>query len=231
MALQQSTITYDEVCLMPACICEDAEVVFFLQDDLLTTAGLPYVVGTVVSVTQLSTGAIEVVIQYDDATLPIVDGDKLEVIFPGASVVGTVCAPDCSGICDWMGKVLALIANTDLQSTYLLERQIYTPANWVADGTFVTPRMTLSPGMRLAAVKITCDTYDSGTTLTLNLKVGSTVVAQYIGNLSAQKSATILVNDILNDQKPTVEITGTAYTNYATAAKGLIVTLIGVVSP
>jgi hypothetical protein len=231
MALQQSTITYSEVCLMPACICEDADVVFFLQGGLLTTAGLPYLAGTVVLVTQLSTGAVEVVIQYDDATLPEVDGETLQVIFPGAAVTGTVCAPDCAGDCDWMGKVLAVQEAADPQTQYLLERQIYAPANWVANGTFVTPRMTLSPGMRLSAVKITCDTYDSGTTLTINLKVGATVVAQYVGNLSAQKSATILVNDILNDQKPTVEITGTAYVNYATAAKGLIVTLLGVTTP
>lgn len=231
MALQQSTITYDEVCLMPACICEDAEVVFFLQDDLLTTAGLPYVVGTVVSVTQLSTGAIEVVIQYDDATLPIVDGEKLEVIFPGAAVVGTVCAPDCSGICDWMGKVLKLWETVEPITAYKDPYQIYAPANWVADGQFEIPRMANLPGLRMFRVAIACSTYDSGTTLTLNLKIGSTVVAQYVGNLSAQKSATILVTDILNDQKPIVEITGTAYTNYATAAKGLVVTTFGVNIP
>ena len=231
MALQQSTITYSELCLMPACICENADVVFFLQGGLLTTAGLPYVAGTVVSVTQLSTGAVEVVIQYDDATLPTVDGEKLEVVFPGAAVTGSVCAPDCSGECDWMGKVLAVQAAADPRTEYLLERQIYAPANWVANGTFVTPRMALSPGLRLSAIKLTCDTYDSGTTIEFDLKVGSTVIAQYIGNLSAQKSATILVNDILNDQKPVVEITDTAYTNYATAAKGLIVTLLGVKTP
>ena len=231
MALQQSTITYAELCDMPACICEDAEVVFFLKGGLLTTDGLPYVAGTVVSVTQLSTGAVEVVIQYDDSTLPEVEGEPLEVIFPGAAVEGTVCAPDCAGECDWMGKVLAVQEAADPNTLFHLERQIYAPANYVADGTFVTPRMALSPGLRLSAVKLTCDTYDAGTTLTLNVKVGSTIIAQYVGNLSAQKSATILVTDILNDQKPVVEFTGTAYVNYATAAKGLFVTLLGVLAP
>jgi len=135
----------------------------------------------------------------------------------------------------------ALLADADndalgwLQSTTRADvaLAVVSPRRFVPGYQVRIPRSELLPldiaDVRQAQVVVVVGR--TGTTLTLNLKVGSTVVAQYIGNLSAQKSATILVNDILNDQKPIVEITGTAYANYATAAKGLIVTLIGVVSP
>jgi hypothetical protein len=229
MALRQSTKTYLDACDVPTCMCADAEVVFFLKDDLLTLSGKAYVDGTVVSVTELSTGAVQVVIQYDDADLPDVDGEKLEVIFPGVVAEGTVCDPDCAGECSWVKKAKAL--GSESEPVFYLERQIYGASNWVADGQFSTPRIALTPGLRLTAVRLTCHQYDAGTSLTLNLKVGATIHAQYVGNLSAQKGATILVADLPNDVLPEVEITGVTYANYATAAKGLIVTMIGTTMP
>lgn len=226
MALKQSTKTYLSTCEVPTCMCAGEDVFIFLKDDLLTLDGKPYIDGEVISVTELSTGAVNVVIQYDDTNLPEVEGEKLEIVFPGVVTEGTVCNPDCAGECSWIWK--AKLLGEDGQTLFHLERQIYGGSNWVADGNFKTPRIALTPGLKLTAVKITCMEYDAGTTLTLNVMVGSTIHAQYVGNLSAQKTATILVADLPNDVLPEVVITGTAYSNYATAAKGLIVTFIGI---
>jgi hypothetical protein len=227
MALRQSTKTYLDACDVPTCMCADAEVVFFLKDDLLTLSGKAYVDGTVVSVTELSTGAVQVVIQYDDADLPDVDGEKLEVIFPGVVAEGTVCDPDCAGECSWVKKVFSVLSSIGQGGIINRPYLIYPFSENVIDGQFELPRIPFPTGYRLTSVRLTCRTYDINTTTTVELRIGSTVYAQFIGDLREQRAMNILIPVLPYDQMPELHLNGTVSSIYLLAAKGLVLEMIG----
>lgn len=233
MALHNVVKHYASTCDMPQCMCEGCEVFIFLKDDQLTTSGLPYIMGTVTAIVNASSGGVDVTVQYSDLLLPLV-GDppaKLEIIFPSASIEGTACNPDCAGECDWITKVKRMLEsateNTLLQRHYIL----FNDEQDVANGSFLLPRIPFLPGMRLSDVRLTCFTYDINTTGTFRLKVGSSVKAQFIGNLAQQRQFTILSADLLNDVLPELTITGLTNGVYGQAAVGLVIELMGIHIP
>jgi hypothetical protein len=230
MALQNVVKHYADECDMPSCICVDGAVVIFLLDDELTTDGKPYFPGTVTEIEILTTGGVDITIQYDDATLPLVEGEPMAVIFPPAEDA-TVCDPDCAEDCDWFTKVRRMMdaeGNGGLLSRWYIA---YTSEEDVANGVFQIPRIPFDPGFRLTDVRITCFTYDINTTGTFTLKVGATNIAQFVGNLAQQRQMTILVTDLLNDELPELHITGVTNGVYGLAAAGLVLELLGIIIP
>lgn len=230
MSLQTVVKHYADECDMPACICVNGPVVIFLMGELLTTDGHPYFPGTVTVIDILTTGGVDVTIQYDDSTLPIVDAAPLEVIFPPAAEA-TVCDPDCNDDCDWFNKVRRML---DAEGTGgLLSRWyiLYESTADVANGVFEIPRIPFEPGFRITDLRITCFNYDINTTGTFTLKVGATNIAQYVGNLAQQRQLTILVQDLLNDELPELHITGLTNGVYGLAAAGLVLEFKGIIIP
>lgn len=230
MAIKTAVKHYADQCDMPSCICVDGPVVVFLRGDLLTTDGKPYFPGTVTLIDILTTGGVDVTIQYDDSTLPIVEGEPMEVIFP-VSDDATVCDPDCAAECDWFTKVRRML---DAEGTGgLLNRWyiLYESNEDVANGTFEIPRIPFEPGFRITDLRITCFVYDLNTTGTFTLKVGATNIAQFVGNLAQQRQMTILVTDLLNDELPELHITGLTNGVYGLAAAGLVLEFIGIIVP
>lgn len=230
MAIKTAVKHYEAQCDMPSCICVDGPVVMFLKDDRLTTDGKPYLPGTVTVINILTTGGVDVTVQYDDTTLPLVDGDPILIVFP-VSEDATACDPDCSDECDWFTKVRRML---DAEGTGgLLNRWYiaYLSNQDVANGSFDIPRIPFEPGFRLTDLRLTCSTYDINTTGTFRIKVGATTVAEFIGNLAQQRQMTILVPDLLNDEMPELHITGVANGVYGLAAAGLVVEFIGIIIP
>lgn len=233
MALHNVVKHYADNCDMPQCMCVACPVFIFLKDDRLTTGGLPYIMGTVVSIEEVSSGGVDVTIQYDDATLPLV-GDpaaKLEIEFPSASAEGTACNPDCAGECDWVTKVQRMLESASPVSLLTRHYILFTDEQDVANGSFLLPRIPFVPGLRLSDVRITCFTYDINTSGTFQLKVGATVKAEYVGNLAQQRQFTILGADLLNDVLPEFTISGLTNGVYGLAAAGLVVEIMGIHIP
>lgn len=231
MATKNAVKHYPALCDMPQCMCVDCEVKVFLKGDQLTTDGLPYFEGIVTSIEELSTGGIDVTIQYDDATLPLVEGDPLEVEFSSTSAAGNVCDPDCAGECDWLTKVIRLIQSALPGGLINRHYQLYASGVEVENGVFPVPRIPFVPGYRLTDVRLTCYLYDINTTGTFRLKRGATVIAEFIGSLAQQRQMTILVDDLLNDELPELHITGLTNGVYGVEAEGLVLELIGIQMP
>ena len=230
MAIKTAVKHYANQCDMPSCICVDGPVVMFLKNDRLTTDGKPYFPGTVTTITLLTTGGVDVTVQYNDATLPLVLGVPIEVIFPLAEDA-TVCDPDCADECDWFAKIRRML---DAEGTGGLLNRWYiafTSAQDVANGVFEIPRIPFEPGFRLTDVRLTCFNYDINTTGTFEVKVGATVIAEFVGNLAQQRQMTILVPDLLNDEMPELHCSGVANGVYGLAAAGLVVEFIGIIIP
>lgn len=231
MALHNVIKHYESACDMPPCMCVDCPVFIFLKGDLLTTGGLPYLMGTVTAIEDAASGGIDVTIQYDDTTLPLDGEDKLVIIFPSASAEGTACNPDCAGECDWVTKVQRMLESASPVSLLSRHYILFSDIQEVANGSFLLPRIPFLPGMRLSDVRITCFVYDINTTATFQLKVGATVKAEFIGNLAMQRQFNILSADLLNDVLPELHITGLANGVYGLAATGLVIELMGIHIP
>lgn len=229
--LQQVVKHYLALCDMPQCMCVDCSVFIFLKAPTLTTDGLPYFMGTVREIEELSSGGVDVTIEYDDATLPLVEGDPMEVTFPSVSVEGSVCDPDCAGPCDWLTKVQRMMESALPGGLINRHYQVYDPDESAANGVFDLPRIPFVPGYRLTDVRVTCFTYDINTTCTIQLKVGSTVKAQFTGNLAQQRQLTILSTDLANDALPQLHITSLVNGVYGLDAQGLVIELIGIIQP
>lgn len=222
---------YASLCDMPQCMCVGCPVKVFLKDDQLTTDGLPYFEGIVTAILELSSGGIDVTIQYQDTTLPVVDGDPLVVEFSSTSAAGNVCDPDCAGDCDWITKVIRLVQSALPGGLINRHYQLFASGDCVANGSFDIPRIPFVPGYRLTDVRLACFTYDINTTATFQLKKGATVIAEFIGSLAQQRQMTILVPDLLNDELPELHITGLANAVYGLCAEGLVLELIGIKTP
>ncbi len=227
MALKTITKHYANPCDKLDCICEGADVALFLAGDVLTTAGKAYVAGIVSSVTALSTGGIDVVIAYDDAPLPV----DFEVSFTVGSTEGTVYDPDCLTPGSWLWKTEKLFGAGQNPAIINRAHPVYLNDEHVADNTFDLARIPFGEGMRLTAVKLTCARYDANTTLTATLKVGSTVIASYTGTLARIRAMEIAVNDLLEDEKPTLYVTDVESVIYSDGALGLVLELIGILVP
>lgn len=231
MALRNVVKHYVSACDMPSCICLDGEVAIPLLPDELTTDGFPYFFGTVTIITENATGGFDVTIQYDDTTLPLVEGVPLVPVFPAAGEEGNVCDPVCAGPCDWFTLVRRMIDAGGSDGLISRGYQLYEADEDVADGVFLIPRIPFEPGYRMTDLRLTCFTYDINTTGTFTLKVGGVNVAQFIGNLAEQRQMTILVPDLLNDELPELHITGLTNGVYGVAAAGLVIEFIGILIP
>lgn len=227
MALHTVTKHYASPCDKPDCICEDAEVAFFFRGDTLTTDGKAFVVGTVSTVTELSTGGVDVVIAYSDTTLPA----EFELVLDEGLTLGTVCDPDCYSDCSWVKKVEKMIGAGQNPAIISRPHVVYMNDEHVVNNVFDLPRIPFDEGMRLTAVKITCARYDANTTLVATLKVGSTTIAAFTGSLAQMRGLAIAVNDLTADQKPTLHLSSVSSTIYEDGALGLVLELIGVLIP
>lgn len=228
--LQTAEKHYLALCDMPQCMCVGCTVFIFFKDPDLSTDGLPYIMGTVTAIEELTSGGVDVTIQYDDATLPVTD-PEFEVIFPGVAEEGTVCDPDCGGVCDWVTKVKRMIESALPGGLINRHYQLYTSEEDVANGVFLLPRIPFVPGYRLTDVRITCFTYDLNTSATFELKVGASVKANFTGTLAQQRQLAILDSDLDNDELPELHITGLTNNVYGLAAAGLVIELIGIIVP
>jgi hypothetical protein len=227
MALQIITKHYANPCDKPDCICEDAEVALFFRGETLTTDGKAFFVGTISTVTALTTGGVDVVIAYDDATLPA----EFTVILDDGLDLGTVCDPDCYSEGSWVWKTSKMIGAGQNPAIISRPHVIYLNTQHVANNVFDLPRIPFSQGMRLTSVKITCNRYDANTTLVAKLKLGSTVIAQFTGSLAQMRAMTISVTDLVADVKPTLHIESVASTIYDDSSLGLVLELIGILIP
>lgn len=227
---QLVTKHYADACDMPACMCVGCDVYLFLRGVLLTTDGLPYLMGEVVSITDAVSGGVDVVISYDDTTVPVTDPEFEGSFDPDADP--TLCDPDCAEECDWVTKVKRMMDSALPGGLFLLQYTIYDIDADVANGIFPVPRIPFPAGFRLTDARLTCYEYDINTELTVQLKVGATVKAQYVtGNLAQQRQMTIVSADCLNDALPELHITGLVNTAYGLAAKGLVLHLFGIKTP
>ena len=232
MALQTAEITYTDTCSKPLCLCVDTPVFLFLQDGELTTDNRPFLLGVVTSVVEQSDLSVVVTISYDDSTQP---GGGWVFSFPVGGSGGTVCAPDCIGPCDWMTKVLAL---TGLDRDPLIQNPIvfqYEIANWkdlIANGTFTLARMGVPEGFRLRSVTLTCDRYDLDTSFNFTLNVEG-VPNVPLTTITASQAQILIpdITDIQWDDEIEVVIADVAWLFPDTAARGLIVNLIGDLIP
>lgn len=228
-----ATKHYEALCDMPSCICVDCEVYLFINRtlDLLTTDGKPYIIGTVISITEVPSGGLDVVISYDDSTLPEnpATGETLVVTFPTGAQDGTVCDPACKTGCDWVTLMLSIVGNAVgvINKEYL----IYAFNQHVVDGASYLPRICFPNGFLLTDVRISCTTYDINTTADFTLKIGSTTIASYSGNLSAQKQFTLLQPLMGYDELPDFRIDNLTNGVYGDFAEGLVLELIGVIAP
>lgn len=227
--LQTVTKHYTEACDMPQCMCEGCDVYLFLRGELLTADGLPFLMGTVVSITDAVSGGIDVAINYSDITAPVTDPEFVGSFAPDEDP--TLCDPDCAGECDWVTKVKRMLESSLPGGLFLLQYAIYDIDDDVANGIFPIPRIPFVPGFRLTDVRITCHEYDINTLATFRLKVGSTVKAQITQDLRKQRVLTIVSADCLNDVLPELHITGLTNTAYGHAAKGLVLHLFGIKTP
>lgn len=230
MATQIVTKHYADACDMPNCMCEGCDVFLFLRGELLTTDGLPYLMGVVQTITDAASGGIDVVIAFDDTTKPVTDPVFEGSFDPDADP--TLCDPDCAEECDWLTKVKRMLDSALPGGLFLLQYVLFDIDVPVANGIFPLPRISNSPGFRLTDVRLTCHEYDINTELTAQLKVGATVKAQYnAGNLAQQRQMTIVSADCLNDVLPELHITGLTNTAYGLSAKGLVLHLYGIKKP
>lgn len=225
---QQVTKHYEALCDMPRCICPAMPVAMFLKNGLLTTDAKPYIEGVVISVTEDGSGGIDVVISYDDTTMPT-EEETLVVVSFGDE--GTACDPDCLDECSWLSKVLSLQATG---SSRIINRfyQLFGPDEDVTTGVFDIARIPFPTGFRLTDVRLTCYTYDINTTLDVTLQVGADLKAHATGQaLGAQVALTIDAALLPYDGKPVLTIPGLTNGVYGMAAKGLVLELIGIIEP
>ena len=227
MALHIITKHYASPCSKPDCICVDADVVFFIRGNTLATDGKPYILGMVTSVTALTTGGVDVVISYDDGSLPV----DFEMTLDDGVDQGTVCDPDCFNEGSWLWKVNKLIGAGQNPAIINRAHPVYLNTQHVVNNTFDLARIPFDQGLRLTALKITCARYDVNTTLTATLKVGSTVIGSYTGNLAHMRGLTIAATDLAPDAKPTLYISDVASTIYDDGALGLVLEMIGILVP
>lgn len=226
MATRTSTYHVEDLCDLPSCIQEDAQVLIFLMDGDLTTDGKAYFNATVVEVDQLSTGGVDVTVSYEDSTLPNdLQGED------GLTIGEDVCTPDCAGDCDWAGKMINTIESSATSNLITRSMVIYEDAEWVEDGTFDLKRIPLDPGYRITSAKLTCNRYDNDTDVTVRLKVGGTIHAEYIGDLGSIATMSIIDSDLDLDVLPRLEISGTTNAVYLDGAKGLVLELMGLIVP
>lgn len=221
---------YDEVCNMPECMCANCPIFIFLRNGALTSDGKPYIIGTITLINQLSTGGIEITFTYDDATLPVVGEDPIEITF---GVDGTACDPDCGSDCSWLVKMLAVLDTAAISGLQNRHYILFPEGEPVEDGTFQLPRIPFSPGgLRLTTVRITCFDYNANTQGTFNLKVGATIIASFTGTLAEQRVLALVpgLETIAYDAKPVLECIDVEQVVYEAFALGLVVELIGVLA-
>lgn len=223
---------YADPCDKPRCLCDTTDVYLFLRDGRETTEATPkpYLNGTITECVDLGVGGIDVRISVDDTIMPLDDEDAPIVpLFDDGSDDGTLCDPLCAEECDWMSLVLRMI---EWAGRAIVNRhyQLYNPDEPVENGVFLVPRIPFDPSYHLVDVRITCYVYDVNTTGTFQVKVGSTVIAQFTGNLANQRQLSILVPDLLNDELPELHITGLTNGVYGLSAKGLVLEFIGTVA-
>lgn len=214
---------YSSVCEIPACMCVDAEVALMLRGTALTEDGKAYIAGTITAIDETATNAYDITIEYDDATL----GELVPVF----GVDGNVCDPICITECSWLWAVIRVSETVNNPPLINRHYTLYNSAQWVEDGTFDVPRIPFATGYRLSAVHLTCTTYDENTEIVAELRVGSTLIASYTGNLAAQVEMTIAVTDLDYDELPVLTISGTTNAIYEEAAKGLVLELLGIIIP
>jgi hypothetical protein len=216
---------YEDLCDMPQCICALAIVAMFLKNDLLTTDGKPYITGEVQSVTETGSGGVDVVIEYDDATMPLDGpyGDPIEVSFGDE---GTACNPDCLMECEWLAKAILLVG----ASTSLINRsyKILEPGAPVVDGAFDIPRIPFASGLLVAGCSLSCFEYDIDTEADFVVSVGAQVVAIGSGNLASQLQLALVSPLIAFDAKPVLTITNLVNNGYSAVAEGLVLEFTGI---
>lgn len=223
MALQTVTKTYANVCSKPDCIQEGATVAFFFRDDALGPGNLPYIEGQVTSVVENAAGAIDVIFSYNDTYMP--DGVELTLDLPGNP--GTVCDPDCFTEGSWLWKVAKFQERSLNPSIISRPQAVYAPDEHVVNNTFHLARIPFVDGLRLQAIKLTCDRYDANTTITATLKIGLTSIATFTGTLASIRGMTLLATDLAYDQLPVLQLTSVSSVIYADGALGLVVEMIG----
>ena len=223
MATQTVTKHYANICAKPDCIVEGAAVIFFFRNDALSPGNLPYIEGLVTLVVETATGAIDATFSYDDADLP----DGVDMILDDPDTVGTVCDPDCFGEGSWLWKVQKLTDRDVNPSIINRSQTIYAPDEHVVNNTFNLARIPYTGGLRLSAIRLTCDRYDTNTTIAATIKVGATSIATFTGTLASIRGMTLLVTDLTLDQKPVLELTSVSSVIYADGALGLVVEMIG----
>lgn len=227
MAQRTGTFTYDDVCEMPACICDGCYLYIFLRNNLLTSDSLPFTRAVVSEIEQLSTGGVEVTFIYNDEKFPLIEGSPAEMTF---GEEGNFCDPDCGSECSWMDKVLRLIENSGL--TGLVDRHyiVFADDEEVVSGSFKLPRIPFVTGFRLSDIRVSCFTYNANTHGTIRITVNGTIIAELEDvDFSEQMQIPILsgMTLIAYDQMPVLQLVDVEQTVYGAFAYGLVVELHG----
>lgn len=213
-------------------MCQGCPIFLFLRDDLLTSEGKPYIIGTITLIEQLSTGAVEVTFTYDDSTLPTEgegeDEAPIEITF---GEDGTVCDPDCGVECSWMAKVLSLINSATVSGLQNRHYILYAENQNVENGVFSIPRIPFPTGLQLTSVKLSCFTYNENTQGNFQIKVDGVGIAAFSGTLAEQRAMTVAPGlEIIDyDKMPILECTDVEQVVYGEFALGLVLELIGVI--
>lgn len=228
---ETATKHYDALCDMPNCMCVACEVYLFLTRGLVTTTSQPYIIGTVVSITEVPSGGVDVVISYDNSILPDDPdtGETVVITFGTGASDGTACDPDCKSDCAWVDKVIALIGPNSSGGVISRDYQIFGETEEVADTAPQIPKIPFPTGFKVTGVWLTCYAYDPDTTGKFHLLVNTTLYATYEGNLSGVKALTILHDTIPQDAEIVLQITNVVNGVYGAAAKGLVIEFLGVI--
>lgn len=208
-------------------MCQGCSIYLFLRNELLTSDAKPYIIGTVTLIEQLSTGAIEVTFTYDDATLPLDEGEPIEIVF---GVDGTVCDPDCGEACSWLAKVLAIVNSATISGLQNRHEILYAENQVVESGVFSIPRIPFTGGFQLTSMRLSCFTYNENTQGTFRVKVDGITIAEFMGTLEEQRVMNLTpgLETIAYDKLPIVELIDVEQVVYGEFALGLVIEFLGV---
>ena len=238
MAYVTSVKHYTTACDLPKCMTVNSPARVFFRAGVMTTNGVPYIDGTIVSVVQRSDGGFDVGFQYVTATIP----PGFVIVFPTAISSGNVCDPECMSECSLFWKIQKMIDGVNQAAIVNRSYLLVNSATHLANGTFYIPRMPFATGFNLTAAQLTCHFYDHGTSAAFTLRYRTTANAAvpdaslpicgfYSGNLDAQKPITISVPVIPYDAELVLVISGTTQSVYMNSTLGLTLELLGVIVP
>lgn len=225
-------------CDLQSCLTVSSPARVFFRGSQTTNTGASFIDGAVTALNQRSDGGYDLSFTYSEVTIP----PGFIIVFPTASSPGNSLDPVCLSEGSWMWMLNKMIATIDQNSLISHRYNLVNSATHLANGTYYIPRVPFTTGFHLTSLRLSCHTYDSGTSATFTLRYRTPanalvadsslpVCASFSGTLALQRAMSISVPVIPYDSELVVVISGTTTTVYDNSTLGLTLDTIGFIVP